>query len=238
AHPDGLRLAAGDGPLRVPLGVLDDPARQWQGPWSLDLTAAGGHAAVIGGPQSGKTTLLRTLTLSLALTHSPRDVAVYGLDLAGGGLSALTALPHVGGIAVRADHARAARVVAEVRAMLAVRENLFREHGIDSVDQLRRLRAQGRLPGLAATDIVLLIDGAGALRDEFADLEDEVTDLLKRGGGYGVHVVAAMLRWNDVRIAAQSLFATRVELRLNDAADSSVDRRLAELLGPDTPGRA
>ncbi|NGO07566.1 type VII secretion protein EccCa [Streptomyces sp. HC44] len=233
----GLHLAGRAGAMRVPLGVLDDPGRQWQGQWMLDLTVAGGHAAVIGGPQSGKTTLLRTLALSLAATHTPYDVAVYGLDLVGGGLSALAGLPHVGGIAGRADHERAARTVAEVRAMLTAREELFREHGIDSVDQLRHLRAKGQLPQLGSTDIVLLIDGFGALRDEFDDLDDAVTDLLKRGGGYGIHIVAGMLRWNDVRIATQSMFGTRVELRLNDPADSSIDRKLSETLSSDTPGR-
>ncbi|MFD3824006.1 type VII secretion protein EccCa [Streptomyces sp. NPDC058625] len=233
----GLHLARAAGGMRVPLGVLDDPARQWQGRWVLDLTTAGGHVAVIGGPQSGKTTLLRTLVLSLAVTHTPRDVAVYGLDLVGGGLSALAALPHVGGIAGRADRERAARTVAEVRAMLDERETVFREHGIDSVDQLRRLRARGRLPQLGSTDVVLVVDGFGALRDDFADLDEPVADLLKRGGGYGIHVVAGMLRWNDVRIATQSLFGTRVELRLNDPADSSVDRKLSETLTPDGPGR-
>ncbi|MEU6391748.1 type VII secretion protein EccCa [Streptomyces sp. NPDC046939] len=238
ATSDGLRLALTRGPLRVPLGVLDDPARQWQGPWVHDLNTAGGHTAVIGGPQSGKTTLLRTLALSLALTHTPNDVALYGLDLAGGGLSALADLPHVGGIAGRADRERAARTVAEVRAMLDTRETVFREHGIDSIDQLRTLRAQGRLPELGSTDIVLLIDGYGALRDEFAHLDDAVADLLKRGSGYGIHIVAGMLRWNDVRIATQSMFGSRIELRLNDPSDSSIERKLSETLTADAPGRA
>ncbi|MHB9859062.1 type VII secretion protein EccCa [Streptomyces sp. YIM S03343] len=250
ASADGLRLARADGPngpdgpdspdspLRVPLGVLDDPARQWQGPWVHDLNTAGGHTAVIGGPAAGKTTLLRTLALSLALTHTPRDVAVYGLDLVGGGLSALAGLPHVGGIATRADHERAARTVAEVRVMLAEREEIFRERGIDSIDQLRALRAGGELPRLGSTDVVLLIDGFGALRDEFAHLDDDVAELLKRGSGYGIHVVAAMLRWNDVRIATQSLFGSRIELRLNDPADSCIDRKLSHTLSADTPGRA
>ncbi|GAA3752033.1 type VII secretion protein EccCa [Streptomyces tremellae] len=234
----GLHLAQRPGTLRVPLGVLDDPAKQWRGPWAHDLTVAGGHTAVIGGPQSGKTTLLRTLALSLALTHTPRDVAVYCLDLMGGGLTALAGLPHVGGVAGRADRERCARTVAEVRAMLAQREQLFREHAIDSVDQLRQLRAEGRLPGLAATDVVLLIDGYGTLRDEFDALDDAVTDLLKRGGGYGVHVVVSMLRWNDVRLANQSMFGSRIELRLGDPADSAVDRKLAQTIGPQEHGRA
>ncbi|MFD3412324.1 type VII secretion protein EccCa [Streptomyces cyaneofuscatus] len=238
--PRGMRLAgAGPSgrPLRVPVGLLDDPARQWQGQWFLDLTVAGGHAAVIGGPQSGKTTLLRSLVLSLALTHTPREVGVYGLDLVGGGLQALSGLPHVGGVAGRADRERAARTVEEVRTMLALREDLFREHGIDSVEQLRTLHAAGRLPELASAEILLVIDGFGALRDDFDELDDAIADILKRGGGYGIHVVAAMLRWNDVRIATQSNFGTRVELRLNDPSESSIDRKLAETLSPDEPGR-
>ncbi|MER6615219.1 type VII secretion protein EccCa [Streptomyces xantholiticus] len=234
----GTQLSKRRGQLTVPIGLLDDPTKQWQGQWYLDLTVAGGHAAVIGGPQSGKTTLLRTLVLSLALTHTPREVGVYGLDLVGGGLQALAGLPHVGGVAGRADRERAARTVEEVRNMLALREDLFREHGIDSVEQLRTLHTAGRLPELASAEIVLVIDGFGALRDDFEELDDVVVDILKRGGGYGVHVVAGMLRWNDVRIATQSNFGTRVELRLNDPSESSIDRKLAETLSPDEPGRA
>ncbi|MEU7433441.1 type VII secretion protein EccCa [Streptomyces sioyaensis] len=233
----GMQLAGRRGPLEVPLGLLDDPAKQWQGRWYLDLTVAGGHAAVIGGPQSGKTTLLRTLVLSLALTHTPQEVGIYGLDLVGGGLAALSGLPHVGGIAGRADRERAARTVEEVRTMLATREGLFREHGIDSVEQLRDLHAAGRLPQLASAEIVLVIDGFGALRDDFEDLDDDIADILKRGGGYGIHVVAGMLRWNDVRIAVQSNFGTRVELRLNDPSESCIDHKLAATLVPDEPGR-
>ncbi|WP_407549097.1 type VII secretion protein EccCa [Streptomyces sp. Pv4-95] len=233
----GMQLAKRRGPLEVPLGLLDDPAKQWQGQWYLDLTVAGGHAAVIGGPQSGKTTLLRTLLLSLALTHTPREVGIYGIDLVGGGLQALSGLPHVGGIAGRADRERVARTVEEVRTMLVARENLFREHGIDSLSQLRDLHAAGRLPQLASAEIVLVIDGFGALRDDFEDLDDDIADILKRGGGYGIHVVASMLRWNDARIAVQSNFGTRVELRLNDPSESSIDHKLAATLSPDEPGR-
>ncbi|THA33499.1 type VII secretion protein EccCa [Streptomyces sp. A1547] len=235
--PRGMQLAKRRGRLTVPLGLLDDPTKQWQGQWYLDLTVAGGHAAIIGGPQSGKTTLLRTLVLSLALTHTPQEVGVYGLDLVGGGLQALAGLPHVGGIAGRSDRERAARTVEEVRNMLAAREELFRDYGIDSVEQLRTLHAAGRLPQLASAEIVLVIDGFGALRDDFEELDDAIADILKRGSGYGIHVVAAMLRWNDVRIATQSNFGTRVELRLNDPGESSIERKLAETLSADEPGR-
>lgn len=234
----GYRVELAPGAMRVPLGLIDDPARQRQGPWLLDLTEAGGHLAVIGGPQSGKTTLLRTLVASLALTHTPRDVAVYGIDLVGSGLTALARFPHVGGVAGRTDRERIRRTVEEVRMMLEHREHLCRQAGVDSVEQLRAAHRDGELPGLASADVVLVIDGFGAVRSDFEDLEPMLADILQRGGGYGVHVVASMLRWNDVRIALQATFGSRVELRLGDPTDSSIGRRLAETIRPDLPGRA
>ncbi|KAB2388805.1 type VII secretion protein EccCa [Actinomadura montaniterrae] len=234
----GMHLpdARGKG-LEVPVGLLDDARRQWQDVWRLDLTAAGGHVAIIGGPQTGKTTLLRTLTLSLALTRSPSEVSVYGLDLVGGGLQALEGLPNVGGIAGRTDYERIRRTVEEVHGMLEHRQEVFRNRGIDGVARLRRMHADGLVPELPCADVVLLVDGFGAIRTDVEEIDDMVADLLQRGGGYGVHVVAGMLRWNDVRIAAQSTFGQRVELRLNDPSDSTVDRKLAQTISADLPGR-
>ncbi|MBA9006727.1 type VII secretion protein EccCa [Thermomonospora cellulosilytica] len=235
---EGMRLPVRNRPLQVPIGLLDDARRQWQGVWNLDLTAAGGHVAVIGGPQTGKTTLLRTLVLSLALTHTPQQVAVYGLDLVGGGLQALAGLPNVGGIAARTDRERVRRTVEEVHGMLEHREQVFRERGLDSVQRLRQLHAAGQVPELPCADVVLVIDGFGAIRGDFEEIDEMVSDLLKRGGGYGIHLVAGMLRWNDVRIADQSTFGQRIELRLNDPTESMVDRKLAETIGAELPGRA
>ncbi|RFS85890.1 type VII secretion protein EccCa [Actinomadura spongiicola] len=235
---DGMRLPVRVEPMRVPIGLLDDARRQWQGVWYLDLASAGGHVALIGGPQTGKTTLLRTLVLSLALTHSPAQAAVYGLDLLGGGLQALAGLPNVGGIAGRSDRERVRRTVEEVHGMLDHRQEVFRRHGIDSVQRLRSMHAAGRVPELPAADVVLVVDGFGAIRADFEEIDEMITDVLTRGGGYGVHLVAGMLRWNDVRMSAQSMFGRRVELRLNDPADSTVERKLAQTIGASQPGRA
>ena len=224
--------------LNVPVGILDDPRRQWQGLWTLDLTAAGGHLALIGGPQTGKTTLLRTLVLSLALTHTPGQASVYAVDLIGSGLQVLAGLPNVGGVAGRADPERVRRTVEEVSGMLEFRQELFRVRGIDSIQRLRTMHAAGELPELPSADVVLIVDGFGAIRNDFEEIDDMISDLLQRGGGYGVHIVAGMLRWNDVRMAMQSNFGQRVELRLNDPSDSSIDRKLAETISAKEPGRA
>jgi S-DNA-T family DNA segregation ATPase FtsK/SpoIIIE len=235
---NGLWLPLRVRPLNVPIGVLDDPKRQWQGLWNLDLTAAGGHLAMIGGPQTGKTTLLRTFVLSLALTHTPGQAAVYAVDLVGGGLQVLAGLPNVGGVAGRADRERVRRTVEEVSGMLDFRQEVFRVRGIDSIQRLREMHAAGELPELPSAEVVLIVDGFGAIRNDFEEIDDMISDLLQRGGGYGIHIVAGMLRWNDVRMAMQSNFGQRIELRLNDPSDSSIDRKLAETISAKEPGRA
>ncbi|KZC93883.1 MULTISPECIES: type VII secretion protein EccCa [Clavibacter] len=224
--------------LAVPVGLLDEPDRQRQEPWILDLTRSGGHAAIFGAPQSGRTTFLRTVVAGLALTHSPDQVAVYGLDFSGGGLSRVEGFPHVGGIATRTSREKLQRVAEEMRRMLTEREAVFPRHAIDSLATLRRLHAEGRVPELDAADVVLVVDEAGALRGDHEDLEPVVQELLQRGGSYGIHVVLALTRWNDLRTTLQPFIGTRIELRLNDALESLAGRRLSETLRAEQPGRA
>lgn len=224
--------------LEVVVGLEDDPGAQQQRPWTLDLTRAGGHLAIIGGPQSGRSTLLRTIGASLALSHTPRQVTIYGMDLTGGGLRRLEGFPHVGGAATRTDRGRLQRLVEELSGMLADREQLFKDEQVDSLSQFRSLHASGRFPAHVAADIVLLLDGYGALRQDFTELEEPFVELMQRAASYGIHVILAMTRWSELRMAHQPLFGIKVELRLNDPSDSTIDRKLAGTLSAETPGRA
>jgi len=232
-----LSTAEGRGGLRAPVGLLDDPSLQQQAPWMLDLTRSGGHVSVTGAPQSGRSTFLRTLAASLAFTHSPREVSVYGMDLTGGGLARIEPFPHVGGVATRGHRERLSRLLEELTGMLATRERVFREQGLDSLADMRRQHAEGRLPELPSADVVLLVDGLGALRTEFEDLEQAFGQLLERGGSFGIHVVVTLSRWNELRLNLQGLVGTRLELKLNDPADSQIARKLSSTLRADEPGR-
>lgn len=233
-----LRVAGPGGGLRVPIGLLDDPARQWQGPWLLDLSSGGGHLMVLGGPASGKTTTLRTLVLGIATSTVPTRVGVYAVDLLGSGMRGLAGLPHVGGVAGRDDRERVRRTVDEVHAMLGQRERVYAGHGYDSVADLRQARAAGRHPELGSDEVVLLIDGYAQLGTDFEELEAGVHDLLARGGRFGVHVVCSARRWSEVRSAQQVAFTQRIELRLTEPAESGIDGKLARGVPADVPGRA
>lgn len=226
------------GALRIPVGLLDDPSRQWQGQWDIDLTRAGGSAAFIGGPQTGKSTALRTLALSAALTHSPSELALYGVDLKGSALLSLEQLPHVGGIGVRTVRENVRRTVEEVQAMLVHREQVFERHGLDSLETMRELHRRGEIPELPVADIVLLIDGYGQIAEEFEEIEKPVHEILARGSGYGVHVVATATRWNEIRIAQQSFFGNKVEFRMTEPSESVFGKKKGEAVPVGRPGRA
>ncbi|HEX6970460.1 MAG TPA: type VII secretion protein EccCa [Micromonosporaceae bacterium] len=222
--------------LRVPVAIIDKPFEQRRDPLWLALDGAAGHVAIAGAPQSGKSTLLRTLICALALTHTPAEVQIYCLDFGGGALTALRGLPHVGGVAGRLDAELVRRTVGEIAAVLTERERRFVELGIDSVAAYRKRRAAGGDPDPFG-DVFLVVDGWSTLRGEYDDLEPTITDIATRGLAYGVHVVVTTTRWMELRPAIRDLFGSKVELRLGDPTESTAPRRAAANVPERAPGR-
>ena len=231
-------VSEANGSMRTPIGLLDDPSKQQQTPWMLDLGAHGGHIAIVGAPQTGRSTFLRTIAASLALTHTPKQVSIYGIDLSGGGLDRIEGFPHVGGVATRMDRNRLSRMFEELHTMISQRENIVRDRHIDSVAALRQAHARGLVPELVAPDVVILIDGLEPIKNEFEELDQPLTELLQRGGTFGIHVVVALTRWNELRTTVQPLIGQHFELRLNDPVESSIQRAAASALKNSSPGRA
>ncbi|MBY8886977.1 type VII secretion protein EccCa [Streptomyces sp. PTM05] len=225
------------GTLRFPVGVIDLPAQQLQQPLVPDFAQAG-HLAIVGAPQSGKSTFLRTLLLSGMLTHTPAEAQFYCLDFGGGSLQPFERAPHVGGIAGRHDLAQARRALAEIHQLIADREAVFRRLGIDSAAEFRRMRANRQLPTyLRTADVFLVIDNWGAVRGELEDVDAAVLDIANRGLGVAVHLVLATNRWADLRLALRDTISARLELRLNDPGDSEINRRAARQFGLAVSGR-
>jgi S-DNA-T family DNA segregation ATPase FtsK/SpoIIIE len=222
--------------LTVPVGTVDRPREQRRDTLTLDLSGAGGHVAVVGGPRSGKSNLLRTLVTSLSLTTTPAESQLFVLDFGGGAFSALQALPHLAGIGTKSEPDVVRRIVAEVSGIADRREAYFRTHGIDSIETYRHRRGQGRADD-GYGEVFLVVDGWSALRSAFDDLEVELQQLAARGLTFGVHVLAASSRWADFRAATRDLFGTRLELRLGDPLDSEIDRSLATRVPAGRPGR-
>ncbi|MGW5496993.1 type VII secretion protein EccCa [Streptomyces olivaceoviridis] len=219
---------------RVPLGMVDRPYEQARELLTTDLSGAAGHIGVVGGPQTGKSTLLRTVMMSLALTHTPQDVQFYCLDF-GGGLASVGGLPHVGSVAGRLDRDRVLRTVAEMTQLLERRERAFAERGLESMAAYRALRAEGAVDDPYG-DVFVVVDGWATLRGEYEDAETVLMDLAARGLAFGLHLVGSAVRWSEFRPRLRDLMGTKLELRLGDPVESEVGSRIAATV-PHQPGR-
>ncbi|MGY1684307.1 FtsK/SpoIIIE domain-containing protein [Geodermatophilus sp. SYSU D00867] len=226
ALPEELRTTdlpvAGGPPTRLVVGLVDRPDRQAREPLLLDLDRGGGWLAV-GGPRSGRTTLLRTVLAEAVERLSPGRLHVHVLDHAGGALAAEAAgLPHSGTVVGGGDALRTVRLVSRLAAEVAGR------------------RAGG---GADSPAVLLLVDGVDAL---LAQLDEAVPGqgaaeflrLVRDGGAAALTcVLTADRAVPGGRLAAAA--GTRLVLPLPDRADYAVAGvPVRAVPGARPPGRA
>ncbi|MCM6776103.1 type VII secretion protein EccCa [Nocardia sp. CDC159] len=246
--PDWRSPVNRHGQLWMPIGIIDKPYEQRRDVLTIQLSGAQGHVAIVGGPQSGKSTGLRTIIMAAAATHTPEQVQFYCLDFGGGSMAGLSGLPHVGSVAGRLDVDRVRRTVAELSSLMRQREERFSQLGIESMAEFRRrkfsqMRPDGSMPEgdpLADDrfgDVFLVIDGWATIREEFENLEPQIWGFAAQGLSFGIHLMISASRWMEIRPAVKDQIGTRLELRLGDPSDSEMNRRTAALVPVGRPGR-
>ncbi|MET9287688.1 type VII secretion protein EccCa [Nocardia beijingensis] len=248
--PDWRSPVNRHGQLWMPIGVIDKPYEQRRDVLTINLAGAQGNVAVVGGPQSGKSTALRTIIMATAATHTPEQAQFYCLDFGGGSMAGLSGVPHVGSVAGRLDSDRVRRTVAELTTLMRQREERFAALGIESMAEFRRRKfgdgrrvqdgAAGPADPLADDkfgDVFLVIDGWAAIREEFDMLEPQINAIAAQGLSFGIHLMIGAARWAEIRPVVKDQIGTRIELRLGDPSDSEMGRRTAHQVPVGRPGR-
>ncbi|WP_280454030.1 type VII secretion protein EccCa [Nocardia brasiliensis] len=234
--------------LRFPVALLDRPRDQRQDVWSFVPTGAAGNIAIMGGPQSGKSTLLATLVLSAAMTHTPEQVQFYILDFGGGRLaSGVAGLPHVGSVARRGDTTLIRRTLATIKQILEHRERRFAMLGITDMAEVRarigtdaefaaRIKQQDNEFG----DIFFIVDGwdwAAGENNPLYEAKPDFEALAASGLSYGIHLVISAASQSSFRPAMFNQLQSRMELRLGSPTESVLDRSVATSVPVGRPGR-
>src|SRR3990170_7436701 len=109
-------------PAVAPIGEAAD------GRIEIDLCRDGPHTLIGGTTGAGKSELLRSLLVSLAVASPPELLSFVLVDYKGGAaFDACGSLPHVAGLVTDLDDRLAPRALRSLDAELHRRERLFRE---------------------------------------------------------------------------------------------------------------
>ena len=203
----------------IVIGLEDVPDEQRQRPLLWDLSTDS-HLLFIGGAQSGRTTVLRTLLGQVVSRQSPDDAHLYIVDYGNGGLLPLGITPHAGAVVTQLEPARLPRLLGRIIEELARRQTILSAASVGTIAEQRRTAAspEAKLPFM-----VLAIDGwervtSSLSPDDLPGFRDQVMRILREGPAVGVRVVITADR-GVVGEKIAGFIDTQYVLPLRDAAD-------------------
>jgi S-DNA-T family DNA segregation ATPase FtsK/SpoIIIE len=222
--------------LQVPIGV-----RRGGRPLLLDLhaTAHGPHGLVAGTTGSGKSELLQTMVVGLALTHHPHDVAFVLVDFKGGGaFGGLADLPHVLGVVTDLSGRLAERALVALEAEMDRRKRCFQEAGVSDIDQYQRLYWQDAL-AVPLPRLVVIVDEFAELARDHPDFIDGLVGVARVGRSLGLHLILATQ--SPAGVVRQQIWANarfRICLRVETRQESQEMLHRPDAVSlPRIPGR-
>ena len=163
-------------------------------PFLLDISdkAHGPHGLVAGTTGSGKSVLLQTIVLSLAVKYSPTELQFILIDYKGGGAFAcFHDLPHVVGLIDNLNGRRTVlRALASVNGEILRRQAIFKRLGVSDInDYIRLHNPDPSLPPLS--HIVIIIDEFAELKEEMPEFIEELISVSRIGRSMGIHLILA-----------------------------------------------
>jgi len=182
--------------LVAPVGYQDLPDACLQPPLEIDFNDGDGHLWVIGNPGSGVPEVLRTLVMSLAVTHQPDEVQFYVLECGTRALKVLEELPHTGAVIRSSEEERVERLLKFLD------------------DELEKRNIEDwRQEGYA--EIFVVINNFAELYSDYPDQADAITRYVRAGKAAGIHLIIATNRGGELNRKISSNIARRIVLRLS-----------------------
>ena len=222
--------------LSVPIGARSEDELLY-----LDLheQAHGPHGLVAGTTGAGKSVLISTFILSLALNFSPYDVGILIIDYKGGGMAkTFRNLPHLLGIITNLDGDQSLRALISMKAELDRRQERFNECGVNHIDDYTRLFRMGKVSD-PMPHLFIISDEFAELRKEQPDFMNELISTARIGRSLGVHLILATQKPSGIvseQIWSNSNF--KIALRMQSASDSKEVLHTPDAASITKPGRA
>lgn len=181
----------------------------------------GPHGLIAGTTGFGKSELIMTFLLSIAVSFSPEDVNFFMIDYKGGGTgNVLKALPHCAGVISNLSGKQIKRAMSAITSENKRRQQILGKYGVNHIDAYTGLykekKAQEALPHL-----ILVVDEFAQLRKEEPEFMQEIISLSQVGRSLGIHLILATQKpagTVDDRIWSNARF--HLCLKVQDKQDS------------------
>ena len=211
----------------ITVGMVDDPSNQKQYSLTVDY-AENGHTVMYGLPSTGKTTFLKTILLSVALTKKPDSVSIYVVDIGGWNFAGMQGLPHIGGVVSGNDLERLYKLQLLLKETLEDRKYLCRSVGNISAY---------RMTGKTIPDVLVIVDNFDKLIKAYPDALPVFSELLTSGANFGIYMIVTS-NGNGISSRISQSFRNVLSLQLTNRSDYSM-ADIGKIEGdiPSVPGR-
>jgi len=222
--------------LAVPLGVRDGGEKLL-----LDLHEKyhGPHGLIAGTTGSGKSELIQSFILSLAVNFHPHDVVFVLIDYKGGGMANLfEGMPHLVGTITNLDGNQITRSLISIKSEIKKRQAILGEFKVNHIDAYQSLYKKKMAPS-PLPHLIIIIDEFAELKSEQPDFMRELVSAARVGRSLGVHLILATQKPSGVvddQIWSNARF--RLCLKVQDKSDSSEVLKRPDAANIKLPGRA
>lgn len=204
--------------MKIPIGVRADGGEVF-----LDIHEKfhGPHGLIAGTTGSGKSELIQTCILSMAVSFSPQDVNFFMIDYKGGGTgNVLQSLPHCSGVISNLSGKQIKRAMSAISSENRRRQKLLSEYQVNHIDGYMELYRRGKAKE-AMPHLILVVDEFAELKKEEPEFMQEIISLAQVGRSLGMHLILATQKpagTVDDKIWSNARF--RLCLRVQDQQDS------------------
>lgn len=222
--------------LAVPLGVraTDDYVEL-----NLHEKAHGPHGLVAGTTGSGKSEIVQSYILSLAVNFHPHEVGFLLIDYKGGGMANLFAkLPHLLGTITNLDKAESMRAMASIKSELSRRQRIFSDNNVNHINGYNKLFKLGKVKE-PLPHLFLISDEFAELKKEQPEFMSELVSAARIGRSLGIHLILATQKPSGVvddQIWTNSKF--KLCLKVQNAGDSKEMLKTPDAANITQAGRA